>query len=147
MTKGMRQAEYSRAAACPHTFALFFYKQNGGFKTMSNATAYQRLGNRSASQSDASTRPSRKNKNSRRIPLLALVLLLAGAVLATTNLFIEPTPVHAQNIPTNASGGCPVAAATFNSWFQTLPVAANGVVNPANSLTFAPTSLCSFYQW
>ena len=114
---------------------------------MSNATAYQGTVNRLASQSDVIGHPSHKYRKPRRISLFALGLLIAGVALATTNLIVQPSPVSAQTIPSNASGGCPVPAATFNSWFQSSPPTANGVVNPANSVIFAPTSLCSFYQW
>jgi hypothetical protein len=79
--------------------------------------------------------------------MAVLRLLIVGAALSLTILVVQPSPVRAQTIPTNASGGCPVPAATFNGWFQSAPPSVNGVVNPANSLTFAPSSLCSFYQW
>lgn len=115
---------------------------------MSNATAYQGAVNRLASQAGAIGRPSRKYRNPRRIYLPALVLLIGGAALAMTILLVQPSPVSAQTIPSNASGGCPVPAATFNGWFQSGTPTSNGVVNPANSLAFAPTlGLCSFYQW
>lgn len=100
-----------------------------------------------ASQADAIGRLPRMYRNPRRIYLAGLVLLIVGAALPMTILVVEPSPVSAQTIPSNASGGCPVPAATFNGWFQSGTPAANGVVNPANSLTFAPSSLCSFYQW
>jgi hypothetical protein len=112
---------------------------------MKNATVHQGTVNHLAS--DVIRRSSHKHKNSRRISLLALGLLIAGVALATTNLIVHPSPVHAQTIPTNASGGCPVTAGTFNGWFQSSPPTANGVVNPANSVTFAPSSLCTFYEW
>jgi hypothetical protein len=114
---------------------------------MSNATAYQRAVSRIMTQSDVIGRPSHKYRKPRRISLFALGLLIAGAALGTTNMVVHPSPVSAQTIPTNASGGCPVPVATFNGWFQSSPPSVNGVVNPANSLTFAPSSLCSFYQW
>jgi hypothetical protein len=70
-----------------------------------------------------------------------------GAVLATVIMFAQPSPVRAQTIPANASGGCPVASATFNNWFQSGTPSVNGVVGPANSLAFTAPSLCSFYEW
>jgi len=60
---------------------------------------------------------------------------------------VQSSAVRAQTIPSNASGGCPVPSATFNAWFQSGTPSANGVVNPADSLTFTPSSLCSFYEW
>lgn len=62
-------------------------------------------------------------------------------------LAIGVSPVHAQTLPSDAKSTCTVPAATFKTWFQSGSVAVNGVVNPANSATFSPNSLCSFYQW
>lgn len=100
-----------------------------------------------ASQADAIGRLPRIYRNPRRIYLAGLVLLIVGAALPMTILVVAPSPVGAQTIPSNASGGCPVPAATFNGWFQSGTPSVNGLVNPANSLAFAPSSLCSFYQW
>ena len=55
--------------------------------------------------------------------------------------------IGAQTLPTDAKATCTVPAATFKTWFASGSVAVNGVVNPANSVTFTPNSLCSFYQW
>jgi len=82
------------------------------------------------------------------ICLALLVLVIAVAGLMMTKQIIQPSSqVKAQTIPTNASGGCPVPATTFNGWFQSGTPTVNGVVSPANSLAFSPSSLCSFYQW
>src|SRR5216684_1703965 len=114
---------------------------------MSNARVYHRAVNRPASQAGAIGRLPRVYRNPRRMYLAGLVLLIVGAALAMAILVVEPPPVRAQTIPTNASGGCPVPAGTFNGWFQSGTPSVNGVVKPANSLTFVPSSLCSFYQW
>src|ERR1700677_5121097 len=113
---------------------------------MCNAIDYTRVKGL-ASQTDAIGRLLGGYRNPRRIRMAVLRLLIVGAALSLTILVVQPSPVRAQTIPTNASGGCPVPAATFNGWFQSAPPSVNGVVNPANSLTFAPSSLCSFYQW
>jgi hypothetical protein len=48
---------------------------------------------------------------------------------------------------------CPVSSSTFNTWFKPIPpattgvVTLNGVVNPANSVSFPNIPNCSFYQW
>jgi hypothetical protein len=55
--------------------------------------------------------------------------------------------VRAQTIPTDTQGGCPVAAATFNSWFETGVPAQDGVVKPADSVNFPDIPNCSFYEW
>lgn len=114
---------------------------------MSNATAHQGAVNRLVPLADAIGRLPRMYKNPRRIYLVAMVSLIVGAAASMTIVVVEPSPVIAQTIPSNASGGCPVPAATFNGWFQSAMPSVNGVVNPANSLAFVPSSLCSFYQW
>jgi hypothetical protein len=57
------------------------------------------------------------------------------------------SPAQAQSIPADAQPTCTVAPATFNGWFQSGTAALNGVVNPANSVTFPNTPNCSFYLW
>jgi hypothetical protein len=83
----------------------------------------------------------------RNIHLAGLTLLAGGVLLPMIILLVAQSRVRAQSIPTDASGGCPVPATTFNHWFHSGTPAVNGVVDPANSVTFSPTSLCSFYQW
>jgi hypothetical protein len=56
-------------------------------------------------------------------------------------------------LPTDPSPTCVVTPAVFATWFQPVPpattgaVTLNGIVNPANSVTFPNTPNCSFYQW
>ena len=51
-------------------------------------------------------------------------------------------------LPSDAKTTCTVPAATFNSWFKSGSPSLNGVVNPANSITFSnPVANCPFYQW
>jgi hypothetical protein len=78
-----------------------------------------------------------------------LASVVAVAALLITKQIVQPSPVSAQTIPSNASAaaGCPVSSATFDGWFQSGTPSVNGVVNPADSLAFSPSSLCSFYQW
>jgi hypothetical protein len=57
-----------------------------------------------------------------------------------------------QALPTDAGSGCEsgpqaLTAAEFNSWFVTGSVSLNGVVKPANSVTFPDVPNCSFYKW
>ena len=68
-------------------------------------------------------------------------LLTAALALALTSL------LRAQSIPTDPKPTCVVTPTMFASWFQTGTPALNGVVNPANSVTFPNTPNCSFYQW
>jgi hypothetical protein len=72
--------------------------------------------------------------------VLTLVLLIA---IGCTITFTQ------EQLPQDASSDCntTISSTVFNSWFQTGTVSLNGVVNPANSITFTPNSLCSFYAW
>lgn len=102
---------------------------------------------------DAATPADDLGRIRRRYGKLCLALL---AVVIATSAFLaarqiaEPVPVRAQTIPSDASNtfGCPVSSTTFAGWFQSGAPAVNGVVNPADSLTFTPSlGLCSFYAW
>jgi hypothetical protein len=62
-------------------------------------------------------------------------------------LFLAAATATAQSIPSDAQSPCTVTSAMFSSWFQSGTPALNGVVNPANSVTFPNTPNCSFYQW
>jgi hypothetical protein len=42
---------------------------------------------------------------------------------------------------------CPLSQTQFNSWFQGGTASLNGIVNPANSITFNGNSNCDFYKW
>lgn len=53
---------------------------------------------------------------------------------------------HAQPVPTDPSGGCPIPAATVASFFESGAVSLNGVVKPADS-TVVPVPNCGFFEW
>jgi hypothetical protein len=53
----------------------------------------------------------------------------------------------AQSLPTDVDATCTFTPSQFAGFFLTNTVTVNGVVNPANSLTFVANSNCSFYQW
>jgi hypothetical protein len=67
-------------------------------------------------------------------------------VIAMTVLFVSCI-VAAQSLPTDVDTTCIVTPSQFAGWFVNNVVTLNGVVNPANSLTFTPNSNCSFFQW
>lgn len=50
-------------------------------------------------------------------------------------------------VPADAKETCTVTASVFASWFETGAVTLDGVVTPANSVTFPDIPNCSFYQW
>jgi hypothetical protein len=66
------------------------------------------------------------------------LVLIAGGLAGTSD---------AQTLPADAKATCTVSAPVFASWFASGSVTLNGVVNPANSVTFPNTPNCSFYQW
>lgn len=69
--------------------------------------------------------------------------LCCGALAATLGY---SQMARAQAVPTDASGGCPIAPATVASFFESGAVSLNGVVKPADStLILAPN--CGFFQW
>ncbi len=78
--------------------------------------------------------PPIKTTLKRTITLLALVWAAGGAALA-------------QTLPADPAPSCTVPASTFDTWFESGAPTLNGVVNPADSVSFPATPNCSFYQW
>ena len=71
----------------------------------------------------------------------------SAPILLLAALAPQPLPALAETLPADAKPTCVVAAPLFHSWFQSGSVTLNGVVKPANSVTFPNTPNCSFYQW
>lgn len=73
--------------------------------------------------------------------LIVITTLLLMIVIGCT--FTQLT------LPTDATSDCnnTITSTIFNTWFNSGSVSLNGVVNPANSVTFSANSLCSFYAW
>jgi hypothetical protein len=69
--------------------------------------------------------------------------LLASACFAT----LAAIPSHAQTLPTDVKPTCTISPANFAKWFESGTVTANGIVNPANSITFNGNSNCAFFLW
>jgi hypothetical protein len=53
----------------------------------------------------------------------------------------------AQTVPADPDVACTIPTATINSWFKSGTASLNGVVNPANSVSFPNAPNCSFYEW
>jgi hypothetical protein len=70
-----------------------------------------------------------------------------GRLVLGATALIGVYPLLAQTIPGDAKATCTVTAAVFKTWFESGTPSLNGVVNPANSVTFPNTPNCSFYQW
>jgi hypothetical protein len=71
---------------------------------------------------------------------------LGSVILLTAMVSTVPT-ANGQVIPNDAQPTCTVPSATFATWFQSGTPTLDGVVNPANGITFPNTPNCSFYQW
>lgn len=74
-----------------------------------------------------------------RLLLPVFALLVASSIVSSASL--------AQTLPGNAQPTCVASSALFNSWFASGTPTVNGVVNPANSITFQPANNCNFYLW
>jgi hypothetical protein len=52
-----------------------------------------------------------------------------------------------EYLPQDVKQSCTVSESEFNSWFKTGKVSENGLVTPANSVTFPHNNNCDFYKW
>jgi hypothetical protein len=98
---------------------------------------------------DAQKGASQKHMTKGHISLTYLSLV-GGAVTLVTGLSLATPISRFQSIPPNAQATATVSAATFATWFETGAPSLNGVVKPANSITFPDNpSLANvdFYQW
>ncbi|RZS92467.1 hypothetical protein [Aquimarina brevivitae] len=55
-------------------------------------------------------------------------------------------PVH-DILPTDVKPSCTIDSTSFGKWFTAGKVTKNGVVAPANSVTFGHQNNCDFYTW
>jgi hypothetical protein len=69
-----------------------------------------------------------------------------GGALALT-ILVAARGASAQTVPPDPDVACTIATATINGWFKSGTASPNGVVNPANSVSFANSPNCSFYAW
>jgi hypothetical protein len=69
------------------------------------------------------------------------------SVLAALALIASNEVANAQSIPADAQPTCIVTPTAFKTFFEGGNVVLNGVVNPANSVSFNNNPNCSFYQW
>jgi len=87
--------------------------------------------------------PHLKSPSFSKIIKLALMVALSLSVIARSAGWFTA----AQSLPTDAQATCTVTPAMFNSWFESGTASLNGVVKPANSVTFPNLPNCSFHQW
>src|SRR5258705_6902687 len=80
-------------------------------------------------------------------PSWVISVIAASAMSLVIAIGASGRGVRAQTIPNDAQGGCPVTAAKFAGWFETGTPTLNGVVKPADSVTFPGVPNCDFYDW
>jgi hypothetical protein len=85
---------------------------------------------------------SKSPHNVRVIRLVLLVVVSVAGLAIAKGWF-----ANAQTIPADAQNACPVSATDFAKWFETGAVSLNGVVKPANSVTFPGVPNCDFHEW
>ena len=71
------------------------------------------------------------------------VRLLLGCAFVSLSPFANAQIV----VPNDAKPTCTVSPVEFKSWFASGTVAANGIVDPADSVTFSNVPNCDFYKW
>lgn len=82
------------------------------------------------------------------IPAMVLCTAMVANIDDTTETGMKHLkPLTAITLPTDAKDLCPVTAAEFNQMFESGTVSLDGVVKPANSVTFPNIPNCSFYKW
>ena len=74
----------------------------------------------------------------------AVAVALAIGMLTICGCPGPSTPVV---VPSDAKPTCTVALSDFTTWFQSDSITLNGIVTPANSVTFPNSPNCSFYEW
>jgi hypothetical protein len=76
------------------------------------------------------------------VTTIFLVVVVAASFNSRSVPAVTPSPV---------SGGCPVTAAEFNSWFNSGSVTLNGIVKPFKSIAFLEPNEsppdCNFLKW
>ena len=86
---------------------------------------------------------TRSDRTSRLTRIAAVGMLVV--IFAAFGMFVPQ--VNENSLPTDPQPTCTVTSTAFASWFNSGTPAANGLVNPANSVMFPNSPNCSFYQW
>jgi hypothetical protein len=76
-------------------------------------------------------------------------ITIATVVIVISLFFAcKKTDVAVSNyLPQDVNESCTVSPTEFDSWFATGKVSENGLVKPANSVTFPHNNNCDFYKW
>ncbi|MFN0216053.1 MAG: hypothetical protein ACKVT2_17470 [Saprospiraceae bacterium] len=71
------------------------------------------------------------------VSIVVVALIIIGGCVGIAKL----------TLPSDPAASCTVSATEFDSWFESGAVSLNGVVKPANSVTFSDIPNCDFYKW
>src|SRR6266496_4201381 len=89
-----------------------------------------------------------KSEKGKSLPARYFSRTVAGLRgLGLAAVFAVISQASAQLVPSDPDVGCSVSASTVNGWFKSGIVTVDGVVNPANSVSFPNSPNCSFYEW
>lgn len=88
----------------------------------------------------------------------SIVLLCLSAACAVVSLSVcnnnktitriaGNSPYASVHLPQDVLQTCTVPQDTFDTWFRTGKATENGLVTPANSVTFGHRNNCEFYEW
>jgi hypothetical protein len=83
----------------------------------------------------------------RRPAKKALRRLLAAVASIATAGTISGIAAAQTTLPNDAKPTCTASSTEFDNWFVSGTPTADGVVNPASSLTFPNIPNCTFYKW
>ncbi len=73
---------------------------------------------------------------------------IAGIISCCALWGCKPTPVVDKiTLPQDVLASCTITKTTFDTWFASGKAEPNGLVLPANSVTFPHQNNCDFYQW
>ncbi|MCV9927333.1 hypothetical protein OIU83_06705 [Flavobacterium sp. LS1R49] len=78
------------------------------------------------------------------VSIATVILLFLGC--KKTDLLANSDKDY-ENLPQDVKQSCVVTDAEFKTWFKGGAVTENGLVVPANSVTFGHENNCDFYQW
>lgn len=76
---------------------------------------------------------------------------IAVGLFITTGLILlgckKDADIEASYLPLDVQKTCTVSKADFDTWFASGKATENGLVSPANSVTFPHQNNCDFYKW
>lgn len=78
------------------------------------------------------------------ILIAVLIVLFLGC---KKNELLATTSSGYEYLPQDVKQSCVVTETDFNAWFKSGKATENGLVEPANSVTFPHNNNCDFYKW